>query len=90
MLGVIITDNISRGYITLDFSTCNLVLQSDLSKATFFNLKLEEDISLVLKKARQSFKGYLFRVVYLDESLVDPNNIVSESLDKDNFNLTMQ
>lgn len=78
MLSVIITENKSKGFIRLDLSTFNLVLQPDLDKATFFSSEFSSELVIILKKARKAFKGYKFRVVTLDDSLVSDSRVLKK------------
>ena len=85
MLRVIVSENISKCFVRLDKNTMNLVLQGDLSRATFFTDEFLSELYCILKRARKSFKGYRFRVVKIDDALVNPSMVLNKHLSAEYF-----
>lgn len=76
MISVITTSNKSIGYIRIDISTGILVLNDKLDEATFFTDDFDKELTEVLKRARETYKGYLFNVSRLDACLVRDSRVL--------------
>lgn len=85
LLKVIITDNLSKGFIMVDSDTSNLILQKDLCNATSFSQEFSDDMYAVLCRARKSFEGHKFRVVSLDDSLVNSKFVLKSHLNLEDY-----
>lgn len=74
MLSVIVTDNKEKRFVRVE-DVNRISLTDRLEMASFFPREFDDELSVILKRVRKTRKDRIFKVVKIDEALVDSDRL---------------
>lgn len=74
MLSVIVSDNKEKRFVRVEDDN-RISLTDRLEMASFFSREFDDELSVILKRVRKTRKDRIFKVVKIDEALVDDDRL---------------